>query len=146
MVRSYEVKEIQVPELSFYSELDWAEVSQGSSAVALYRSWLDRSDANSEMASLRLDRHRAWLRAALATFFDNAATSHVVEFWSYSADKLISEAWRACGLGDLPVALIALGKLGAEELCHFYFVRLWSPFEELDCSACKYKSKKFKLI
>jgi glutamate-ammonia-ligase adenylyltransferase len=116
MVWSYKVKEICVPELSFYSELDWAEVSQGSSAVALYRSWLDRSDADSEMASLRLDRHRAWLRAALATFFDNTATSHIVEFWSYSADKLISEAWRACGLGDLPVALIALGKLGAEEL------------------------------
>ena len=84
-------------------------------ALDRYRSQLDRNPVT-EHDRLRLKRHQSWLRAAFATRFDKASAKDVCYFWSKAAEQIILEAWSRSGLESHGYALLALGKLGAEEL------------------------------
>ncbi|MCB0361135.1 MAG: glutamine-synthetase adenylyltransferase [Bdellovibrionales bacterium] len=108
--------DLLLPELTAYTADEWEEVSQKSSAVGLYRSWLEKSTENDPLSEIRLFRHRAWLRSALATYFEREPTEKICQFWSWTADQALARAWSFSGLHELPVALLAMGKLGSQEL------------------------------
>lgn len=65
---------------------------------------------------LRIERHRSWLRCAIATALDSASAEDVCLFWSKAADDLISRAWKQSGCEARGYALLAMGKLGSCEL------------------------------
>ncbi len=124
---------IELPRLESYSEIEWQE-AESWPAIARYRRLLEnssgvRADASlgaslevgldvkfDVAARLRLDRHRMWLRCAMATYFDRASASEVCLSWSDAAEVLIARAWIESGGADLKQSLLALGKLGSREL------------------------------
>ena len=61
-------------------------------------------------------RHLAWLKCALATFFQTATPAAVCEYWSDTADVILKRVWTESGLDPCAAALFALGKHGAREL------------------------------
>jgi len=67
-------------------------------------------------ADLHARRHLAWSRCALATIFKTASPEEVCEFWSQTADELLTRAWEDCGLLETESILLAFGKQGAREL------------------------------
>jgi [glutamine synthetase] adenylyltransferase / [glutamine synthetase]-adenylyl-L-tyrosine phosphorylase len=105
---------IELPALSSYSEQEWSEASSWP-AIGRYRFLLSRT-AEDEKDRLRLERHEIWLRCAMATRFDRATAADICFYWSKAAEKLILKAWRLSGLEATGYCLLALGKLGAEEL------------------------------
>ena len=84
-------------------------------AIALYRQLITRNALNPK-DQLRLQRHKLWLRCALATYFDRKTAKEICYFWSLAAEKLIHEAWELSGCAKLNFSLLALGKLGSREL------------------------------
>lgn len=108
----------KIRQISDYTAAELAAASEWP-AIAHYLNLLDRPAATAS-DRLRLQRHGAWTRAALATYFspldDLATTETVCRFWSESADELIAEAWRLSGCEAAGLGLLALGKLGANEL------------------------------
>jgi glutamate-ammonia-ligase adenylyltransferase len=65
---------------------------------------------------IRIERHRAWLCAALNTYFSVATTKEICLFWSLQTEKILTKTFNECGLNSEGVALGAFGKLGAYEL------------------------------
>ncbi len=65
---------------------------------------------------LRLQRHRLWLEVAEKCWSQPDSAQEVCTQWSHYADQIILKAWEFSGCQDLPLALFALGKLGAQEL------------------------------
>ena len=65
---------------------------------------------------IRIQRHRAWLSCAAATFTQTFSTEVICRYWSLEIERQLNEAWRLCGLDKFPIVLAALGKLGAQEL------------------------------
>ena len=64
----------------------------------------------------RLQRQQAWVTAALNIFHQTATPEACCQYWSAAADRLLQEAWSHLGLSQKPLLLLALGKLGAQEL------------------------------
>lgn len=83
-----------------------------SPACERYRSIL----AAHTKENLKLFRHREWLKAATATLEKSKTTREICHDWSHAADEILKRAWHESGLYEMPIALFALGKLGAEEL------------------------------
>ncbi len=67
-------------------------------------------------SQLRCQRHKAWITAALRTFYKTDATAWICHQWSLAAAECLRQAYRASGLADQQVAMFCLGKLGAQEL------------------------------
>lgn len=61
-------------------------------------------------------RYLAWLECAYVTFAKKDQAMAVCRWWSKQTDQLLIRAWNHFGLQQEPLALFALGKLGAEEL------------------------------
>jgi glutamate-ammonia-ligase adenylyltransferase len=110
----------ELPNLDAYSTEELARARTWP-AIERYISLIERVDngtakVRDEKDALRIRRHRIWVRATLATCLDKASAADVCTFWSREAEDIVKEAWRLCGLSERPMALLALGKLGAEEL------------------------------
>jgi glutamate-ammonia-ligase adenylyltransferase len=105
----------EFPELDSYSAQELEQASAAWPAIDRYRSLLLVAP-NQASDELRLCRHQLWLRAALATYFDRRSAREICFFWSKAAESLILQAWRVTGLSKTQVCLLALGKLGSEEL------------------------------
>jgi len=67
-------------------------------------------------SALRLERHKAWCEAVLATVCKKASTEDICFAWSLAAEKLIAKAWELAGGTDKAFIILALGKLGSREL------------------------------
>lgn len=106
---------ISLRELSSYSD---AEKQAASSwpAIRRYLPLVERGPLENPVSNLKLVRHKAWLECALALFHETASDREICSYWSNAADRHIAEAAKLSGLDRLPVAIFALGKLGAEEL------------------------------
>ena len=133
-----------LPEISEFSEEQLQRAKQYSSAVTHYLN-LIRDRPSDVSQHLRVARHTDWLRAALTTIHKNRNAEDVCRFWSLSADRLATEAWRASGCEKLPLALFALGKWGAQELnlssdIDLIFVSKENPTAEEISSARKFIS------
>lgn len=85
-------------------------------AIERYTQILREKTAVEPGAILRFERHRAWLECAISTRDQSATAQEVCANWSRAADELIQSAWRESGCIDLPYAVLALGKLGSNEL------------------------------
>lgn len=105
-----------LPEIESYRPEEWTEAFQWLPVVKKYRSWIDTPKPQDPTALLRWLRHRGWLQAALATYFDRASTSDICLTWSLLCEDLLDQAWRACGLNDLPICMTVVGKMGSQEL------------------------------
>ncbi|PCI31016.1 hypothetical protein COB52_00565 [Candidatus Kaiserbacteria bacterium] len=109
----------RVPELSSYSPSEHRKISEDLFSVKRYQH-LIKSAAQGKTSDLdqqiRRQRHEAWLRTTYSIFFDKCKASESCAFWSRQAENLIEIAWRESGLDDQPLAIFALGKLGAGEL------------------------------
>ena len=105
----------ELPALETYTEEEWATASAWP-AVQRYRYILSRSTDSTLKTDLRLKRHCEWLKCVLATRFDRASAKDICEIWSRASDALILEAWSQSGCEKTGMALLALGKLGSEEL------------------------------
>ncbi|MES2856951.1 MAG: glutamine-synthetase adenylyltransferase [Bdellovibrionota bacterium] len=108
---------IELPPLDSYSEVEIERLSWP--AINRYRELLSRPpsvDSESTSKKFRIDRHREWLRCALATAFDRASAEDVCRHWSNTMDELVKRAWSLTGCDQHGYALLALGKLGAREL------------------------------
>ncbi|MGE0527465.1 MAG: glutamine-synthetase adenylyltransferase [Bdellovibrionales bacterium] len=103
---------VALPGLDDYTDEQLTLARRFSPAFARYEGLLKSPD----ISALYARRHRTWMQSVLATFFQRAHPETICRFWSQTADTLIDEVWRECGLGDHRVALFALGKHGAEEL------------------------------
>jgi glutamate-ammonia-ligase adenylyltransferase len=110
----------EVPALGDYSP---AELLGASSwpAIERYLQLLQRTAPDDPRRTdprtvLRLKRHDLWLRCAVATYFGRVTAKKVCELWSQAAAELIHEAWLLAGCERAGLGLLALGKLGAEEL------------------------------
>lgn len=105
-----------LPEIESYRPEEWTEAFQWLPVVKKYKSWIDTPKPQDPAALLRWVRHRGWLQAALATYFDRASTSDICLTWSLLCEDLLDQAWRACGLDDLPICMTVVGKMGSQEL------------------------------
>lgn len=99
-----------VPALESYTAAQLEQAKCRSSAVSR---WLDLIPTSTPLLKAR---HRAWIESALATLHRTASAEEVTRHWSDAADRLLQAAWRECGLDKLDAVLLALGKLGAQEL------------------------------
>ncbi len=104
---------VGLTDLVDYNPEQWAQAFRYSSAIQRYKSILDRI---SDSSSLHFRRHEAWLKAAMASFHQTASTEEICFFWSRTSEHILVQAWNDAGLDQFPVALFAMGKLGAEEL------------------------------
>lgn len=84
-------------------------------AIDRYLNLIERTPTD-EAGRLRASRHREWLKCALATYHRRAPAAAVCAYWSRAADRLIHTAWTSSGCEQHGFALLALGKLGSEEL------------------------------
>lgn len=110
---------MSLPEVSFYSQTQIDELKKFSSVWQRYTDLLLRPlPAKDISTELRLQRHQAWLRSAAAEYFQTASTKEICEFWSKTADALITTAYEQTqkNFPDLQLAVFAFGKLGAHEL------------------------------
>jgi [glutamine synthetase] adenylyltransferase / [glutamine synthetase]-adenylyl-L-tyrosine phosphorylase len=105
-----------LPEISSYNKDDISAAEKKSPALTHYLNLLKISNDESFSAQLRLKRHRAWSRCALATLLDRSPPLDICAYWSEQTDLIVREAWQHVGAGDERLALFALGKWGAEEL------------------------------
>lgn len=110
--------------LEQYSLAQWDEAVQQCPVMTRYQALIQRKPTHFPQA-LRLFRHKAWLRAALGTYFntehDLFVTQLITQYWSRAADLMIQTACdylvsKNVGAGKGQVSIFALGKLGAEEL------------------------------
>lgn len=97
------------------------ELEQASSwpAVDRYLRLLERASSRTDLSEnqkLKVQRHEAWLRCALALFHQTATDEEICYSWSRAADTHIEIASKLSGLEKTEVSIFALGKLGAEEL------------------------------
>lgn len=99
-------------ELSHYSPDELKVARQSSAAFQRYEMLCQKNESD----PLHLLRHRGWLECVMATYTGRATTAEICAHWSAVADQVIQTAWSMCGLDQLPVALFALGKHGAQEL------------------------------
>jgi glutamate-ammonia-ligase adenylyltransferase len=105
----------EIPRLEDYSAQDFENAKWP--AIQRYRALIARHSAHPTLPEqIRLQRHEAWLRCALATALERADAREVCEFWSDRADELILKAWTESGCAQSGYALLALGKLGSREL------------------------------
>jgi len=103
-------------EIEDHSETELNRAREWPAIAHYLRLIQESSQTLSPADEFRKRRHRLWLRAALATFFDSASPLEICLDWSNSAELLIEEAWNLSGLQKGKYALLALGKLGAREL------------------------------
>ncbi|MGZ3722735.1 MAG: [protein-PII] uridylyltransferase family protein, partial [Bdellovibrionales bacterium] len=68
------------------------------------------------IGDLHQQRHEAWAKCVLATYFQTATAEQVCAYWSQTADEVLTRAWIECGLDKTEAVLFALGKQGAREL------------------------------
>lgn len=92
-----------------YSADELKQAAEKSPAVARYL-------ANPRNSSLTSLRQQAWLTASIDTLLQKQSARQITLEWSHAADRLLQEAWRSAKMDSLPATLLALGKLGAEEL------------------------------
>lgn len=106
-----------LPTLGSYSKDELLAASSWP-AVERYLNLVRRANGASltDIQKLKVERHEAWLRSALALFHAKASDDDICFFWSQAADRHIQTAYRMSGLSKTGVAVFALGKLGAEEL------------------------------
>lgn len=102
-------------DISDYTSLEIAQAVDFSSAIALYLGLILKPTIDSAH-ELRIERHSAWLRSALATFHQKHSTAEICSFWSDAADNIVNKAWQLSGCDNESLALIALGKWGSKEL------------------------------
>lgn len=119
---------VSIPSLEHYTASE-LEAAKSWPAVDRYLGFLARNpktDSHTEAPqasvdhdlakNLRLRRHRAWTESALALFHNRATDRDVCAYWSQAATRHIREAALACGFKSLGISVLALGKLGADEL------------------------------
>jgi glutamate-ammonia-ligase adenylyltransferase len=110
---------VSLPEISSYSQTQIDELKKFSSVWQRYIDLLSRQTLAPDISiELRLRRHQAWLRSAAAEYFQTASTKEICEFWSKTANDLITAAYDQTkkNFPDLQLAVFAFGKLGAHEL------------------------------
>lgn len=101
-----------LPNLDDYSATERQAAEKRFPAIARYLARAE-SEKLSPRTQLRTD---SWVKCALATVFERASTAEIVSSWTATADQLLGHAWQESGLSQLPIGLMALGKLGAREL------------------------------
>lgn len=129
---------MNLPELGAYTAQELTRACELSSALQFY---LDPKSIFGEFARRR---HQAWVQAALATVLGRADPESITRFWSEQADALLREAWTLAGFGDLEAVLLALGKLGAEELNLSSDVDLILVAHPKDVEAATAKLRRFR--
>jgi len=80
----------------------------------------------------------------MAVFHQKDTPRHICEFWSRSADEILTLAWRHFELNQENLSLFALGKLGAEELNLSSDVDLLVVGSPMDHSGTVNRIRKFK--
>ncbi|MEO0335115.1 MAG: glutamine-synthetase adenylyltransferase [Pseudomonadota bacterium] len=101
--------------LDDYKKKQLDEAASSCSAVARYLGFIQQT-AQCFEDEIRIERHRHWLKCAMAVFHNTATPSDVCLYWSQSAQGLLQKAWEHFELQTEPIAVYALGKLGAGEL------------------------------
>ncbi len=104
-----------IPEIDQYSPEEIVIARSSWPAIDLYLNLISRV-SNGPGDTLRIKRHQAWIRCALATFFRKSSPNDICLYWSKIAESLILEAWKQVGGDQLEICILAMGKLGSEEL------------------------------
>lgn len=98
--------------LDAYSSEHLAQARRLSPAFAHYEQLL----AQIPKDDIHFQRHEAWLKCVLATYFATATDDAICAYWSEVADLILQRAWQESGLDSYEAALFSLGKHGAGEL------------------------------
>ncbi len=106
---------VSLPEISDWSADQLLQARQRSPAVDRYLELLNTTPADFG-GKLRIERHRYWTRAALATLHQSHIAQDVCLFWSQAALQILAKAWSHHLLDEENVCLLTMGKLGAQEL------------------------------
>lgn len=110
---------VPISSLAEWSTEQLLQARNASPAVDRYLTILENQAPKQKIAfgeALRLQRHEAWLKAALSTFHKTKTAQEICKQWSEDTLKILSEAWKEQGLDQENICLIAMGKLGALEL------------------------------
>jgi glutamate-ammonia-ligase adenylyltransferase len=106
---------IELPELNAYSTEELTAAGSNWPAIQRYLGIISQA-AKTPADHLRLKRQHSWLRCALSTYFHRNTAEEITLFWSRKSEEFTTEAWQLSESSRWPVAVFALGKLGAEEL------------------------------
>lgn len=106
---------MNILQLTDYTADQLRQAQAQSPALERYLTLL-KTEGQAAEAQLRLKRHNSWARAVLATIFNTAGPREICQFWSEQSDQLLKQAWQMAQCHERPLALLALGKLGASEL------------------------------
>ena len=50
------------------------------------------------LTDLHRQRHDAWIKCVLASYFQTSSTEEICAYWSQTADEILTRAWFECGL------------------------------------------------
>ncbi len=106
---------VTLPEIESYSTDTKESLSKYSPIFSHYLNHLKR-DSSCFEDQLRKNKHKHWLKCALATFSDKVSPEEVCLYWSQETEKLLKSAWQHVQLPEDDVCLLLYGKLGSFEL------------------------------
>ncbi len=104
-----------LPSVNSYSKSDIDAATSVLPVLTHYLQLLER-DTTDKFEILRQRRLRAFVECSLANYFKKVSAAVVCQYWSETADNIIREVFCLSGLSQQPVAIFAVGKLGAHEL------------------------------
>jgi len=104
-----------LPEVSSYSLNQIAEAQKLFPILTDYRRILDR-DSTSTLEQLRKTRVNKFVECVLANYFKSATPEAVCRYWSRFSDEVIRSVYAQSNLSRHDITILAVGKLGAEEL------------------------------
>jgi [glutamine synthetase] adenylyltransferase / [glutamine synthetase]-adenylyl-L-tyrosine phosphorylase len=106
---------VTLPRLDSYSDNEIKAAQSRSPACSLYFEIIQKVPKN-DSERLRQKKHEQWLQCAMASLFNKASAETICQQWSQDTDKILDQALKLCQLDKAPVAAMALGKLGSNEL------------------------------
>lgn len=109
------MSKVSLPNISEYSQEQINLAKQKLPAVKQYIEIISKIN-NDPSLSVYSQRHSAFVACALSNLYRTAREEDICHHWSSIADKNIQESWNKFSLSTLPIAVFAVGKLGAEEL------------------------------
>ncbi len=106
---------VTLPAIDDYSMAERNALSAFSPVFSHYLHLLTKPTRNFS-DEIRQDKHRHWLKCALASFNNSAPTEDICRYWTEQTDQIIRKVWMSLDLEKEDISLLAFGKLGSEEL------------------------------
>lgn len=106
---------VTIPKIEDYSHQEISAARQISYAIDHYLHLLNTSTSD-PIDQFRQKRHRAWIATSMSVIFSKVTPEQACYSWSQETLSLLEVAWVMADLHKENICLVAMGKLGAQEL------------------------------